>query len=64
MHNITLLPTPYPDFKSYMKRFGMNLIYAVPAIGIVFTLSVALGILSNAAVTLVENEHKTEPDSE
>lgn len=64
MLKVTLFPTPYPDFKSYMKRFGMNLVYAVPAIGVVLILSVAMGIMSDAVVATIENEYKTEPDPE
>mgnify|MGYP000851073531 CR=1 FL=1 len=29
------LPAPYPTFNSYMKQFGKNLVYSIPAIVLV-----------------------------
>ena len=29
---ITLFPATYPTFTSYMKQFGKNLVYSIPAL--------------------------------
>ena len=45
MFNV-MLPAPYPTFGAYMKQFGKNLAYAVPALVIV----AGVGFMLNAAI--------------
>ena len=40
------LPAPYPTFGAYMKQFGKNLIYAIPA----FIITVLITWFVNVAI--------------
>ena len=48
------LPTIYPTFGAYMRQFGKNLLYSLPAIGAVLTIDIAINaaIRRNAEMTL------------
>ena len=38
------LPAPYPTFDAYMRQFGKNLLYSLPAVGLVFALDIAINV--------------------
>lgn len=43
------LPTPYPTFGAYMKQFGKNVLYAIPAM----IITVLISWFVNVAIQVV-----------
>ena len=49
------LPAPYPTFDAYMRQFGKNLLYSLPAVGVVLAIDFAINyayVRRNAEMTL------------
>ena len=48
------LPALYPTFGAYMRKFGKNLLYSLPAVGVVLAIDFAINayVRRNAEMTL------------